>query len=386
MPTNVRVANYHRKSRGAFFTPPVIARHIANWAIRSPTDRVLDPSCGDGVFLLEAAQRLADMGRSPQQIAHQIQGIELDPGDAAICRARLRHALCGHEPRVVVCDFLSAFRNGLHEQRFTAVVGNPPYIRYQSFNGPSREAALEIVSGFGIRPNKLMNSWVPFVLAAGHLTEDDGRLGMVLPAELLQVTYAAPVRQVLKRTFKRIVIEGFASLVFPGVEEETVILLASRSGGNLLRFVELAGLDDLSDDTDLTADYAPESGEGWADEESPVRWAAGKWTELLLTRRERTLLNECASHPAVVRLGELAEVDVGVVTGANGFFILDASAAESLNAQGYLLPAVPRTSHIRGVIYSQRDFEENRRAGLRCQMLVIPSERGARLPDGLRKY
>ena len=49
----------------------------------------------------------------------------------------------------------------------------------------------------GLRPTRLTNAWVPFVVAAAMLVRDGGRVGLVLPAELLQVTYAAPLRDFL---------------------------------------------------------------------------------------------------------------------------------------------------------------------------------------------
>lgn len=47
-----------RKARGAFFTPALVSDFLASWAIRSETDRVLEPSCGEASFLLAAAARL----------------------------------------------------------------------------------------------------------------------------------------------------------------------------------------------------------------------------------------------------------------------------------------------------------------------------------------
>ena len=51
-----------RKARGAFFTPPKIAEFLTEWAVRSPEDIVLEPSCGEAAFLLPAGRRLRDMG------------------------------------------------------------------------------------------------------------------------------------------------------------------------------------------------------------------------------------------------------------------------------------------------------------------------------------
>jgi type I restriction-modification system DNA methylase subunit len=41
----------HRKARGAFFTPPEIARYLCDWAVRKPTDTVFEPSCAEASFL-----------------------------------------------------------------------------------------------------------------------------------------------------------------------------------------------------------------------------------------------------------------------------------------------------------------------------------------------
>ena len=52
----------NQKLRGGYYTPPVIARFLAGWAIGAPSDEVLEPSCGDGELLEAAAQRLLDLG------------------------------------------------------------------------------------------------------------------------------------------------------------------------------------------------------------------------------------------------------------------------------------------------------------------------------------
>ena len=39
-----------QKQSGAFFTPEGIARSLTAWAARRTSDRMLDPSCGDGSF------------------------------------------------------------------------------------------------------------------------------------------------------------------------------------------------------------------------------------------------------------------------------------------------------------------------------------------------
>src|SRR5215208_1478218 len=67
-----------RKARGAFFTPPAIAEYLARWAVGSnPRARVLDPTCGEAIFLLAAGRRLRDLGCPPSDLNQQLYGVDL---------------------------------------------------------------------------------------------------------------------------------------------------------------------------------------------------------------------------------------------------------------------------------------------------------------------
>ena len=123
-----------RKARGAFFTPPEIARYIARWAIRRGDERVLEPSCGEAQFLIEAARHASDLDRAPSGRPITLVGCELH-GETA--RAARRRALSeGVSCTVRVGDFLC------EEPRaaFDAVIGNPPYVRFQKITADQREA------------------------------------------------------------------------------------------------------------------------------------------------------------------------------------------------------------------------------------------------------
>ena len=49
--TGAALLNDVRKETGAYYTPPDAVRALVRWAARSASDRMLDPSCGDGRFL-----------------------------------------------------------------------------------------------------------------------------------------------------------------------------------------------------------------------------------------------------------------------------------------------------------------------------------------------
>jgi len=73
-----------RKARGAFFTPPQLSSYISRWAVRTVTDRILEPSCGEAAFLLAAATRLDDLGAAGDPA--QLSGVELHADSAAAAR------------------------------------------------------------------------------------------------------------------------------------------------------------------------------------------------------------------------------------------------------------------------------------------------------------
>src|SRR4051812_21466810 len=92
-----------QKARGAFFTPPAIAEFLSRWAVRGPGSKVLDPTCGEAVFLLAAAGRLKRLGAEGGAVAEQLTGVDLH-GDSLDASAALLHR-AGAGANLVRSDF-----------------------------------------------------------------------------------------------------------------------------------------------------------------------------------------------------------------------------------------------------------------------------------------
>jgi adenine-specific DNA methylase len=71
----------------------------------------------------------------------------------------------------------------------------------------------------------------------------------------------------------------------------------------------------------------------------------GKWTRALLTLHERELLNEVCEHPDVHQFNKIADVDVGIVTGANKFFLITDKTVEQFRLHKYARPMFGRSEH-----------------------------------------
>src|SRR5258708_29884748 len=165
------------KLRGGYYTPPDVASLLSNWALVSGEERVLEPSCGDGNFIEAALGRLHGRGF--------ITGVELSPTEAGKALSR-----GGDRARIVFGDVFDWYSRRRASGVYDAVLGNPPFIRYQNFPEAHRQPAFDLMRSRGLNPSRLTNAWVPFVVLATDALKDGGRLGLVMPAELLQVGYA----------------------------------------------------------------------------------------------------------------------------------------------------------------------------------------------------
>ena len=207
-----------QKSLGAFYTSEPVARTIVRWAVRNPDDSVLDPSCGDGVFLSSAARHLKSIGcRNPE-----VWGIDINGDALQSVKARLPDC------RLLTADFFSTKPGDI--PFFNIVIGNPPFIRYQAFNGSTRSAALERAKEGGVDLPKLSSSWAPFLVHSAAFLTEGGRLGMVVPAELGHAQYAREVISFLLQKFRRIRFCIFRKKLFPELSEDTGVLFCEGFG------------------------------------------------------------------------------------------------------------------------------------------------------------
>ena len=332
------------RMRGAYTTPDILAQFLVSWAIRNPSDLAIDPCCGDGVFLEAIANRLLFLGGEESAI-HQITGVEIDPSTARQSHDRLfdRFQVA---PKIIPKGFFATLPS-LPKESYDAVVGNPPFVRYRHFFKDERELAWKFLQEQGFKASKLTNAWVPFLVAGIHLLKPKGRLAMIMPAELFQVSYAADIREYLLNRFGFVFVVTFNNLVFPDVEQEIVFLMGTKGEGKGLRLIE------IKDESELA--YLPQL----RIPQIPVEDSKEKWTQYFLSDAQRRVLREALGNDAIRRLGQLCSVDVGVVTGGNDFFVLSKDVALQLEALEHLVPIVTRTKHLQGLDFTNNDWQEN---------------------------
>lgn len=378
----MKAAPTAQKLRGGYYTPGPIAHFLARWAVQTPEAHILEPSCGDGALLAAAAEALLARGAGKEAIARLLCGIEIDPGEAARARDRLiTSGLAVPEDTICVGDFFAHCRNWLFagRQAFDVVIGNPPFLRYQHFPEPSRSLACEIMQRVGLHPTRLLNAWLPFLIAGTLLLKAQGRLAMVIPAELFQVNYAAETRQFLSEFYDQITIITFKRLVFADIQQEVVLLLCEKQSqqGRGIRTVE------LEDAGELPGQAQKDPG---GPAFKPLDHSTEKWTRYFLETDEILLLRSLAAHPGVRLSGQVLAVDVGVVTGENAFFLLNERQVRQSGLQPFTRRVVSRSGHLKGAIFQEEDWRENAAGQVPAYLLMAPRGPRASLPAPLGAY
>jgi adenine-specific DNA-methyltransferase len=320
-----------RKARGAFFTPEGITQHIAEWAVRSPADLVLEPSTGEAAFLTAAVERLVALGQT-QPVVH---GVEIHAPSAESANAIV--AAAGGRAKITVSDFFLVDAN----PRFDAIIGNPPFIRYQDWTGKQRDRARFAALHQGVALTGLSSSWAAFVVHSAGFLKPGGRLGLVLPAELLSVNYAAPVRRFLLENFASVELVVFDEQVFSDAEADTVLVKAD--GWKQAP----AGQASLRQTRNATTLGSLESGTTWA----PVD-TGDRWTPMALSDITTDVMARLATTGSFGPLEVYGDTTLGAVTGGNRFFALSPARVDELGIprRDLLRISPPGSAHLRGLV------------------------------------
>jgi hypothetical protein len=254
-------ASDERHRYGQHYTPHDVARLLAAFAVRSATDLVFDPSCGDGRLLeetLKLKERLSSRS-SGSGSSNQVFGVERSA--SAVIAAR-RTGAC-----VAAADFfdvrpgasLKTSMSGAYKNKsiplplgFDALIGNPPYIRQEviGLKGKRRIEA-QLARDRAASPDVSWPRWsgrsdiyVYFFAHSICFLKEHGRLVFLTASSWLDAEYGAALREFLLKNFRVIaVIESATESFFADASINTCITVLEREADSrpredhLIRFV-----------------------------------------------------------------------------------------------------------------------------------------------------
>lgn len=355
-----------QKLRGAYYTPLQLANAMVDLFATENIIKVLEPSCGDGVFI-DSMNEKNLLNKVKDFIA-----VELDPHEAK----KVSNKYKGQDNVTVKNeDFFTFYNENISKSEFDLILGNPPYIRYQYLTDSQRESLSSILTSHGMKANKLVNAWVGFIVACTQLLNSTGRIAFVIPAEILQVAYAEDLRLFLSNQFSRITLITFEKLVFPEIEQEVVVFIGEKSGEEEgIRIIEIKDLDGFAS-LDLHSN-------GY----QKMQHVKEKWTKYFTSKEEIKIIQQIKKDQRFAPFSSFGTINVGVTTGNNDFFSIDKYTSEKYQLSNVTIPLIGRSSHAHGIYFTDNDWYENMESGKKGQLIVFPSDEFNDYPQAHKDY
>lgn len=319
----------HAKALGAFYTPATIAEALAVWLVRDGTERLLEPSVGDGSLVLATIRRAKELRGENARVSF----VACDINPAAI-DAVMPKLPKGSEAHAIDFLQLDPMRTG----SFDGVIANPPFTRNHSLAASRRIALRERFKVFGAA-----GLWVHFLLHAIEFLSHGGRLASVIPASGLFSKYGQTALKRLASEFSQVEIHHIIDkpLWSNGADERGALFLAEgyRKGSSELPV--------------------------------PTQWSAhGKGVDVISDRIDEFDQLMQISEP----LNSIATLSIGAVTGCNSVFLLDDMERCSMGVPiSELRPVVSRVRHLSGLQISADELLSKARAGEKTWILAPDS-------------
>ena len=210
-----------------------------------------------------------------------------------------------------------------------------------------------------------MNPWVSFIVGSSMILKEKGKIGFVVPAEILQVSYAKELRNFLARFYNKISIISFRKLVFPEAQQEVVLLLCEKdqSKKHLVEHLEVDTDDDL-EKIDVSKIKCPKK---------KIDFKSNKWTFYFLEQNEIDFIEKMLREKSVRQLRDFAKVEVGITTGFNKFFSITKSTMNEFGLEKYVKPLVGRSANVPSLIFEKSDWKFNVENDAKAYLLTFPT-------------
>jgi len=344
-----------RHPRGQYFTPPDIARAMAELIDCYQPESVLDPAAGAGVLLGSCASVGTRMGldNSPVCVALATAGL--------VTRG-------GHDTHIQLGDFLSAPCPTL-PGAVDAVIANPPYQRHHLIEKTHKRALADrYTSRFGPRISALSSSYVYFLLEAIERVRDGGVIVFITPADYLDARFGESIKHILRDqvTLDEVLLFDRSELAFDDVLTTSAITVLRKvppARHHLVRFRE-----------------AGETNERRADELD----AAQGWSLQFGSRRSEF---ESLSRNRPGSLSDHLRIRRGIATGANSFFLVDRATRDRWDLPDeFLSPVIASARDLPDHVLRTADWQQLRDGGRPCWLLDCDVPMDDLRHAGLRAY
>lgn len=357
-----------KRELGAYYTPPELSQVLADWAITSATQDILEPSFGGCGFFDSSIARLKTLGCTAPE--RQLYGVDIDKHAFDILSCKFDNVV-DTTKRFILQDFITVEPQQFLVDAFDVVLGNPPYVSMHNMTEKQRISCDHVLRNSQFSGHTTMGRnaslWAFFLLHSLSFLRDGGRVAWVLPSSLLHADYAKKLLEIHQSYFTNIKVLKLAERFFKeeGAKETSVILMAEGFSKKPLEKTNfyVSAVENISD-----------LKEAMTKQQKSTKVGIGGFKLDLVTYEARNAYMDLVGSHGSKDIGHYVDIKIGMVTGANKLFVIDKTTVEKFNLpEDVLFPVIGRFCMLSGVAHDVRHQRKIQEDGLRSY-LVCPSE------------
>ena len=330
----IRETTYdHRKEYGQFFTPPRIARLMAQWVMKNHPKTIIDPAFGLGIFYDEIIRL-----HSGDKV--YFTGCEIDHHII-----KYHHYENSQYLKIVNTNYLET-----EFGCFDGIICNPPYMRFQKFL-KRHDILQKIEKKIGKTLIGYANISSIFLVKSLNELNVDGRLAFIIPFEFFNTGYGETIKRSLleNHLLKQIIIFSNEKEIFPDAITTICVLLCKNDAKEEpIKVTYISSNEEIDRISDISLFYQREI-------KSLDLPCHKKWTPLILSLFSEQEPFDVDGFCNISLYGTFTR---GIATGANNFFALTKSIIEMYKFDEYnICKCVTKSSQIRTAVFTENDFK-----------------------------
>ena len=358
------IPDVERHRLGQYYTPPPIIELITEMCIKSPNDKVLDPACGSGGFLVKAYHKLKDLKKKEnpfadddklhEELLNQLYGIDINPFPAQLSSINLavrNLKVTSRNINLVVSDFFKVKPStGIIPKEFDVVVTNPPYTRQEEmeYKDQIREEALTYSDGSKIPLDARAGIYAYFFTQSARFMKNHGMMGQITSDTWLDVGFGEDIKRFFLEHFKIHAIIWYDIRAFEKALVGTCITILKKEeeskenrDNNIVKFVRIKKalpIEKIVTIIENTKKDFEDEHIGITIKKQSELEPQDKWGIFL---RAPTIYLKILKNKKITTLGKTVSVKRGITSGANQFFYLDKEKIRLWSLEkGYLKPII----------------------------------------------
>ncbi len=358
-----------RKLNGAFFTPSIITNYMADELISSSEAKICDPSCGCGAFLIAVCEKFKNKFNKSinDVIENNIYGMDILEYGVRRCKILLSLLALVHGEEKkdfnfniytgdsLTADWKKLFPSVFGSGGFDAIIGNPPYVKYQDL---PRKLRKNLYDNWCTLKRGTYNLYFAFFELGLSIIKNSGRLAYIVPNNYFTSLAGFHLRNYLQnnRFIEKII--DFNHLKIFKVQTYTCITLLSKKARGHFLYEKIESLPSFSSLKNLKF--------------SKIKYSnlnAKKWR--LLRKRDQLNIKKIEKQPN--KLGGVTDIRVGIATCKDSVYFIDGTTFKNgFYQKNYKGRAYFVENNIVRPIAKISDFENQEDLEKNSRMIIFP--------------